>query len=195
MRGEKMSDDLKVWSEELDPDYENSPHDCTGEIFGKGYFCMDCKQSESFTGNYALYRIYEGDEDGYEFWSEIAVPDDLDCECGSNNIYIEYKEGWCFKFLEDENLILAGGRTLISFEDADGDCDLFKLLDADDDSISEASNILDNLSVWDFNDLNAFDGSESVLVKINAKGTIGQNEDGVYDDESTYESSMFAPIS
>ena len=99
-----MSDEtsIKIWSEDLDPDYDHSPYDSIGEISGSGYYCMDCDNNQDFSGSYSLYRLYEGEESDYEFWSEIPVPHELNCKCGSNNIYVEYKEGWSFKFLEDE---------------------------------------------------------------------------------------------
>ena len=61
-----MSDEIKIWSEELDPDYENSPHECIGEISGKGYFSMESADSDSFTGAYSIYRVYEKEDDEYD---------------------------------------------------------------------------------------------------------------------------------
>ena len=166
-----MSDEIKIWSEELDPDYENSPHEFIGEISGKGYFSMESGNSDSFTGEYSIYRVYEKEDDGYEFWSEIVVPKDL------TDVYIEYTEGWCYNFPNESEIVLASNRTLISFEDADGYYDLFGLLELDGD----APNIINEMETWELNEFDAFDGADSVLVKIDAEGTIGQNEDGIFE--------------
>ena len=61
-----MSEEIKIWSEELDPDYENSPHEYIGEISGKGYFSMESADSYSFTGAYSIYRVYEKEDDEYD---------------------------------------------------------------------------------------------------------------------------------
>ena len=179
-----MSDEIKIWSEELDPDYENSPHECIGEISGKGYFSMESADSDSFTGAYSIYRVYEKEDDEYEFWSEIVVPKDL------TDVYIEYTKGWCCNFPNESEIVLASNRTLISFEDADGYYDLFGLLELDGD----APNIINEMESWELNEFDAFDGADSVLVKIDAEGSIGQNEDGIFDDSSTYKSAWFKTL-
>ncbi len=179
-----MSDEIKIWSEELDPYYENSPGEYVGEISGKGYFSMESGESSSFTGEYSIYRVYEKEDDGYEFWSEIVVPENL------ADVYIEYTEGWCCSFPNESEIVLASNRTLISFEDADGYYVLFDLLELDED----APNIINEMESWELNEFDAFDGADSVLVKIDAKGTIGQNEDGIFDDSSTYKSAWFKAL-
>ena len=169
-----MSDEINItiWSEDSDPEYEHSPYDSIGEISGSGYYCIDCGNNQDFSGSYSLYRLYEGEESDYEFWSEVPVPHWLNCKCGSNNIYVEYKEGWSFKFLENEFMILVGNKTLISFEDADGDFELLKLLDCDTDSImyGKASNLLDQMQEWEMNDFESFKKNDCAIVRIHAKG-------------------------
>ena len=191
-----MSDEIKikVWSEDLDPDEEHAPYDSIGEISGSGYYCLDCGNNQDFSGSYSLYRLYEGEESDYEFWSEIPVPHELNCKCGSNNIYVEYKEGWSFKFLENEFMILVGNKTLICFEDADGDFELLKLLDCDIDSImyGKASNLLDQMQEWEMNDFESFEKNDCAIVRIHAKGQLVQEEYGLSDNESTYKGIEFS---
>ena len=100
---------------------------------------MENPDSDSFTGEYSIYREYEKDDDGYEFWSEIVVPKDLNDDV--NDVYIEYTEGWCCNFPNESEIVLASNRTLISFEDADGYYDLFGLLELDGD----APNIINDM--------------------------------------------------
>ena len=180
-----MSNKILIWSEDLDPDYENSPYEYMGKISGKGYFSMKNPDLESFAGEYSIYRVYEKEDDGYEFWNEIVVPENLNDDF--NDVYIEYTKGWCCKFPNDGELVLASNSTLISFEDADGYYDLFSLLELDGD----APNIINEMESWELNDFDSFDDADSVLVKIDAKGTIGQNEGGIFDDSSSYSSSWF----
>tara|TARA_B100001121_G_scaffold275068_1_gene263325 strand:+ start:206 stop:748 length:543 start_codon:yes stop_codon:yes gene_type:complete len=179
-----MSDEIKIWSEELDPDYENSPHEYIGEISGKGYFSMESGESHSFTGEYSIYRVYEKEDEGYEFWSEIVVPKDL------AGVYIEYAKGWCCSFPNESEIVLASNRTLISFEDSEGYYNLFGLLEVEGDAL----NIINEMESWELNEFDAFDGADSVLVKIDAEGTLGQNEEGIFDDSSTYKSAWFKAL-
>ena len=72
-----MSEEIKIWSEELDPDYENSPHEYIGEISGKGYFSMESADSDSFTGAYSIYRVYEKEDDElYESLYDVESDED-----------------------------------------------------------------------------------------------------------------------
>ena len=59
-----MSDEIniKIWSEDLDPDYEHAPYDSIWEISGSGYYCIDFGNNQYFSGSYSLYRLYEGEQ-------------------------------------------------------------------------------------------------------------------------------------
>jgi hypothetical protein len=185
-----MKTDIKIWSEDLDPEYEHDPYDSVGEIQGAGYFSHADAGNSTFQGMFYLYRVYEredyGDLYSYDFINEIVVPIELAANNDSSNVYIEYADGWCFNFAEKRDLALVSGRTLISFADADGDCDLLKLCELNEEIVDNASTILGGFMPWEINDFDKFEGAKLALVRINAKGVIGQNEQGIYDDRSTY---------
>ena len=188
--------DLTIWSKEIDPDYENYPYEFLGKISGRGYVCNNCRNSTSFIGSYYLYRLYgrmENEEPSYEFEFEIPVPLSLSCpDCPSSKLLVEYSKGWCFEFEEDKLLVLVGDKRLISFDDEDGDYDLFELLGCDPDSIMKATNYLDQMQEWKWNDFESFEKNRSAVVRILAKGELSQTEDGLADNNSTYKSLEFS---
>ena len=91
-------------------------------------------------------------------------------------------------------MILVGNKTLISFEDADGDFELLKLLDCDTDSImyGKASNLLDQMQEWEMNDFESFKKNDCAIVRIHAKGELVQEEDGLSCEDATYKGLEFS---
>ena len=195
-----MSDEIniKIWSEEADPDWENHPSEFFGEISGGGYIRDNCRNITNFYGSYYLYRLYEhesmdDDEPSYEFQFEIPVPLSLSCpDCDSSKLLVEYNKGWCFEFQEDKFEVLVGDKRLISFEDADGDFELLKLLGCDPDSImyGKASNLLDQMQEWE-GDFESFEKNDCAIVRIYAKGGLVQEEYGLSGGDATYKGLEF----
>ena len=56
----------------------------------RGYVCLDCNNSELFTGMSNLFRLYKPISENFDFNNEIVCPETISCyECSSKNIGIE----------------------------------------------------------------------------------------------------------
>ena len=53
----------------------------------RGYVCLDCNNSELFTGMSNLFRLYKPISENFDFNNEIVCPETMSCnECSSKNI-------------------------------------------------------------------------------------------------------------
>ena len=86
----------------------------------RGYFCLDCKNSDLFSGLSDVYRLYKPTDSSfknYDFDDEILFPCEMSCcECGSENIGIELNSNEVItknKFIREDGSFLAADRVLV----------------------------------------------------------------------------------
>ena len=184
---------MKKWKSKTN---KNSPFEIDN-ITGGGYICFDCKNNNSFDGEFNIYRYYYEDNGEWDFDFEILVPMAIQCaECGSEDIVVEYNPGWYFSALKegDEcyNLTLISDNKLINFEDSDGYFKLFDQMGCNQDMCKNSSSIIDEMVEWEFNQAPFIDienNVDNVISKIIVKNGMKQNSDGIdgiFDASGTY---------
>ena len=183
--------DIKIWDKKIDPDHQNFPFDIE-EITGAGYICLECKNKNNFNGEFHIYRLYNKEDNEWDFESEMLVPVCIECyECGSNNIIIEYRPNWAFSVFKDGDdcyhLTLISNKILINFEDSEGYFKLFGQLGCNKDMRNNSSSIMNEMAEWELNDWDSINSDTSaVVVRITAKNGMEQNKEGIYDNSGTY---------
>ena len=180
---------MKKWTSKTN---KNSPFEIDN-ITGGGYICFDCKNNNSFDGEFNIYRYYYKDDGEWDFDFEILVPMAIQCaECGSDDIVVEYNPGWYFSALKegDEcyNLTLISDNKLINFEDSEGYFKLFDQLGCNKDMRNNSSSIMDEMVEWELNDWDSINSdTNAVVVRIITKNGMEQNEEGIGVPESVEE--------
>lgn len=164
----------------------------------RGYFCLDCKNSDLFSGLSDVYRLYKPTDSSfknYDFDDEIIFPCEISCcECGSENIGIELNSNEVItknKFIREDGSFLAANRVLVNDYNFES---ILKIVFLNEDK-DFSQELLDELKENDFSEWN-WDIDEGIialkpkaaLVRFLSKGIIRQDEYGLMDEDSSYDS-------
>ena len=161
----------------------------------RGYVCLDCNNSELFTGMSNLFRLYKPISENFDFNNEIVCPETMSCyECSSKNIGIEISPN---KIITKHMMSEGSGAWLVGEKwllDVDNSIDLKELIKIIVESEGENNyeKLHNQLIEHGFNEWNMdpefFSKSRFslALVYISSGGIIRQDEYGLLDEDSSY---------
>ena len=167
----------------------------TIEEAARGYVCLDCDNSELFTGMSNLFRLYKPISENFDFNNEIVCPETISCyECSSKNIGIEISPN---KIITKHMMSEGSGAWLVGEKwllDVDDNIDLKELIKIIVESEGENNyeKLHNQLIEHGFNEWNMdsefFSKSRFslALVYISSGGIIRQDEYGLMDEDSSY---------
>ena len=167
----------------------------TIEEAARGYVCLDCDNSELFTGMSNLFRLYKPISENFDFNNEIVCPETMSCyECSSKNIGIEISPN---KIITKHMMSEGSGAWLVGEKwllDVDDNIDLKELIKIIVESEGENNyeKLHNQLIEHGFNEWNMdsefFSKSRFslALVYISSGGIIRQDEYGLMDEDSSY---------
>ena len=167
----------------------------TIEETARGYVCLDCDNSELFSGMSSLFRLYKPISENFDFNNEIVCPETISCyECSSKNIGIEISPN---KIITKHMMSEGSGAWLVGEKwllDVDDNIDLKELIKIIVESEGENNyeKLHNQLIEHGFNEWNMdsefFSKSRFslALVYISSGGIIRQDEYGLMDEDSSY---------
>ena len=167
----------------------------TIEEAARGYVCLDCNNSELFTGMSNLFRLYMPISENFDFNNEIVCPETISCyECSSKNIGIEISPNKIITkhmMSEGSGAWLVGEKWLLDVDDSIDLKELIKII-VESEGKNNYEKLHNQLIEHGFNEWNMdsefFSKSRLslALVYISSGGIIRQDEYGLLDEDSSY---------
>ena len=161
----------------------------------RGYVCLDCNNSELFTGMSNLFRLYMPISENFDFNNEIVCPETISCyECSSKNIGIEISPNKIITkhmMSEGSGAWLVGEKWLLDVDDSIDLKELIKII-VESEGKNNYEKLHNQLIEHGFNEWNMdsefFSKSRLslALVYISSGGIIRQDEYGLLDEDSSY---------
>ena len=161
----------------------------------RGYVCLDCNNSELFTGISNLFRLYKPISENFDFNNEIVCPETMSCyECSSKNIGIEISPNKIVTkhmMSEGSGAWLVGEKWLLDVDDSIDLKELIKII-VESEGENNYEKLHNQLIEHGFNEWNMdpefFSKSRFslALVYISSGGIIRQDEYGLMDEDSSY---------
>ena len=161
----------------------------------RGYVCLDCNNSELFTGISNLFRLYKPISENFDFNNEIVCPETMSCyECSSKNIGIEISPNKIVTkhmMSEGSGAWLVGEKWLLNVDDSIDLKELIKII-VESEGENNYEKLHNQLIEHGFNEWNMdpefFSKSRFslALVYISSGGIIRQDEYGLMDEDSSY---------